>query len=55
MRMASLPKLGDRIAMTDWTPPTCTRLGKSAFKAFRDAYRAKGPERFPLSALQPGS
>lgn len=56
MLMAPLPKLGNRIAITAWTHlASCTRFNESAFKAFRDAYRAKGPERFPLSALQPGS
>jgi len=56
MLMAPLPRLGDKIAMTAWTHlARCRRFDESAFKAFRDAYRAKGPERFPLSALQPGA
>ncbi len=33
----------------------CTRFDERAFKVFRSAFRAKGPERYPLSALQPGS
>lgn len=53
---APLPKLGNKIALTAWTHlATCTRFDGRAFKAFRDAYRAKGPERFPLSALLPGT
>jgi hypothetical protein len=33
----------------------CTSFDEKAFKSFRDAYRGKGPEHFPLSALAPGS
>jgi hypothetical protein len=56
MLMAPLPKLGDKIAMTAWTHlATCAHFDESAFTAFRDAYRGKGPERFPLSQLTPGS
>ncbi len=56
MLMAPLPRLGDRIAMSAWTHlATCTRFDESAFKAFRDAYRGKGPEKIPLSQLTPGS
>ncbi len=33
----------------------CTRFDEKAFKAFRNAFRGKGPERFPVSALTPGS
>jgi Protein of unknown function (DUF3105) len=32
----------------------CTRFDADAAKTFRSHFRAKGPERFPLSALQPG-
>jgi hypothetical protein len=56
MLMDPLPKLGDKIAMTAWTHlGTCTTFTESAFRAFRDAYRGKGPERIPLSQLTPGS
>lgn len=56
MLMAPLPKLGDKIALTAWTHlAICPRFDESAVKAFRDAYRAKGPERFPLSVLTPGA
>ena len=33
---------------------TCPHFNEKAFTAFRDAFRGKGPERFPLSALAPG-
>lgn len=33
----------------------CPRVGEAVFSAFRDAYRAKGPERFPLEDLRPGT
>ncbi len=56
MLLAPLPSLGNRIALTAWTHlATCARFDQSAYTAFRDAYRAKGPERFPLSALEPGT
>jgi hypothetical protein len=61
-----LPKLGNKIALVAWTQkPTethgqgrvaeCTHFDQSAFKAFRDAFRGKGPERFPVDALRPGT
>lgn len=54
--LAPLPQLGAKIALTAWTRlATCTRYDEGAFSAFRDAYRGKGPERFPVSALTPGS
>ncbi len=53
---APLPKLGGTIALTAWTHlATCRRFQKKAFTAFRDAFRAKGPERIPLDQLTPGS
>jgi hypothetical protein len=33
----------------------CSRFDRGAFDEFLDDYRAKGPERFPLEDLQPGS
>jgi hypothetical protein len=55
MLVAPLPKLGNKIALTAWTHlATGTRFDEKAFEAFRDAYRYKGPERFPPNALQPG-
>jgi hypothetical protein len=56
MLLAPLPQLSDKIALTAWTHlAICGRFAQDAFVAFRDAYRAKGPERFPLSALKPGT
>jgi hypothetical protein len=65
------PGLGDKIALTAWTgdPQTyyrngdygegniaiCERFDRDAFAAFRDAYRAKGPEGVPLAANEPGT
>ena len=56
MLLAPLPKLGDKIALSAWTHlATCAGYNKTALTAFRDAYRGKGPERIPVSALKPGS
>jgi hypothetical protein len=65
------PTLGNKIALTAWTgnPATyyvkgdygighiaiCPGYDATAFKAFRDAYRGKGPEGVPMSANTPGS
>jgi Protein of unknown function (DUF3105) len=59
------PKLGDKIALTAWTAPAgglghgrvaiCGSYDEKAFTAFRDAFRGKGPERFPLDSLTPGA
>ena len=49
-----LPKLGNKIALVAWTQKPgetrgqgrvaeCTRFDQPAFKAFRDAFRGKGP------------
>jgi hypothetical protein len=58
------PKLGRKVAITAWTSPAaglgeghvavCPTFNEKAFSAFRDAYRGKGPERYPMSILQPG-
>lgn len=56
MLLAPLPKLGNKIALTAWTRlATCTRFDEKAYAAFRDAFRGKGPEAFPVSSLVPGS
>jgi Protein of unknown function (DUF3105) len=34
---------------------TCPRFDEKAFTAFRDEFRGKGPERFPVSSLTPGT
>jgi Protein of unknown function (DUF3105) len=53
--VAPLPSLGNRVAMTAWTHlGTCTAFNEEAFSAFRDAYRGRGPENFPLDDLEPG-
>jgi hypothetical protein len=55
MLVAPLPALGNKIALTAWTHlATCTAFTERGFEAFRDAYRGKGPERFPVDQLQPG-
>lgn len=55
MLVAPRPRLGDKIALTAWTHlSTCTRFDEGAFKAFRDAYRGKGPEPFAVDDLRPG-
>jgi Protein of unknown function (DUF3105) len=65
----SYPKhqsLGSKIALTVWTAPesgtergtvyiaTCPSFDEKAFAAFRDTFRGKGPERFPVSQMLPG-
>ncbi len=59
--------LGPRVALTVWTAPksdpdagtayvaVCPRVDLEAFRAFRDAFRGKGPERIPVGQLRPGS
>lgn len=65
------PSLGDKIALTAWTGDparyyhngyygighiaVCKSYDAKAFRAFRDAYRGKGPEGIPESANKPGS
>jgi hypothetical protein len=53
--VAPLPALGNKIALTAWTHlGTLTKFNENAFTKFRDAFRYKGPEHFPPSALDPG-
>ena len=33
----------------------CNEFDEAAFSAFRDAFRGRGPEAFPVNALQPGT
>jgi hypothetical protein len=57
------PALGKKIALTAWTAQegetgegriaVCGAFDEDAFTAFRDAFRGKGPERFPLDTLAP--
>jgi Protein of unknown function (DUF3105) len=58
--------LGSKIALTVWTAregepshgmvyiATLPSFDQQAFAAFRDAFRGKGPERFPVSRMVPG-
>lgn len=60
---------GAKIFLTAWTVEikngsvakgtnviaTCPRFAEKAFTTFRDEFRGKGPERFPVSALTPGT
>jgi len=63
--VAPYPKLGKKIALTAWTSPEggtgngriaiCRAYNEKAFSAFRDAFRGKGPERYPLDTMTPGA
>ncbi len=66
--LAPLPRLGDKIALGVWTTRSanqpdngtaylvkCTSFDDKAYAAFFKAYQGRGPERFPMSTLQPGS
>lgn len=54
--VAPLPKLNNKVAATAWTRvTTCTGFDEDAISSFRDEYRARGPEAFPLEALAPGT
>jgi hypothetical protein len=56
MLLAPLPKLGAKIALTAWQRlAMCSRFEEKAYAAFRDAFRGKGPEPYPVSSLVPGS
>jgi hypothetical protein len=52
------PGYENKIFLTAWTHvATCTGFDEGAFERFRDDYRGPGgdgPEKFPVSALQPG-
>lgn len=59
------PSLGSKVALTAWTAPSgglgeghlavCPTFDEKAFAAFRDAYRGKGPERYPTDSETPGT
>lgn len=56
MVLAPLAKLGKRITLTAWTKlATCADFDENAFASFRGAYRGKGPERFRVGDLEPGT
>jgi hypothetical protein len=61
-----LRKRSNKIALVAWTQKPgesrgqgriaeCTRFNQPAFKAFRNAFRGQGPERFPVDQLRPGA
>ena len=70
MLSSPYPALGRRAALAAWTGDparygkhgywgqgnlaVCPAFAAHAFATFRDAFRAEGPKRLPLSALQPG-
>jgi len=59
------PSLGKNVAITAWNAPpggmgngvvaVCPAFNEKAFTAFRDAYRGKGPERYPVNIQTPGT
>jgi hypothetical protein len=52
--VAPLPGLKEKVALTAWTHRlTCPGFNDTAFTAFKDAHRFKGPERVPESSMQP--
>ncbi|MCY7302211.1 MAG: DUF3105 domain-containing protein [Thermoleophilia bacterium] len=65
--LAPLPSLGSKIALGAWTTKDgkpddgtaylvkCTDFDEAAYAAFFAANQFKGPERFPMSSLLPGS
>jgi hypothetical protein len=54
--LAPLPRLNGQIALTAWLNiAKCDSFDAGAFEKFRDEFRAKGPERIPLSELRPGT
>ncbi len=64
--LASLPRMGDKIALTAWNAPNpsdpgrgilakCSNFAESAFSTFFSTYQFKGPERFPASTMGPGT
>lgn len=69
MLAAPLPELEGQISLTAWNADPegneaerrgeghlakCERFDEGAFDTFRDAFRFRGPERFPPEALEPG-
>jgi hypothetical protein len=69
--IASLPRLGDEIALEAWVTEDvaegasprpgegivakCTRFDENAFDTFKEEFGFRGPERFPREELQPGT
>jgi hypothetical protein len=49
------PDAADKVYLVAWTHvASCSTFDEGAFSRFRDDYRGKAPEHFPVSALQPG-
>lgn len=47
---------GDKVTATAGTQlTTCTGFDEAAVSSFRDEYRARGPDVFPLDSLAPGT
>jgi hypothetical protein len=45
-----------KVYLTAWTHLlTCPAFSEKAFDGFKDSYRGKGPERFPVDSLKPGT
>lgn len=68
--VAPLDSLGSKIALSAWTAPAtvgtatdkgngylakCDAFDEKAFDTFVDEHRGKGPERFPVDQLTPGT
>jgi hypothetical protein len=66
--LAPLPSLGNEIALGAWTTKSasqpndgtaylakCTTFDDAAYAAFLSAYQGRGPERFPMVSLTPGT
>lgn len=68
--VAPLDSLGSKIALSAWTAPgnvgtttdngngylaKCDAFSEKAFDTFVDEHRGKGPERYPVDQLTPGS
>jgi hypothetical protein len=65
--LAPLPRLGSEIAMGAWTTKDgkpdegtsylvkCTDFDDAAYAAFFEANQFRGPERFPIDSMLPGS
>jgi hypothetical protein len=55
MHAKAPPGWENKVFLTAWEHvATCSTFDENAFTNFRDDYRGQGPERFPVSALQPG-
>lgn len=54
--VAQHPRLGSDVAMVAWTRVArCPQFDRNAAEKFVDAFLGRGPEKFDLEAMQPGS